>query len=1016
MQAQSITATLVGTVKSSSGDPISGATVSVLRQATGTSRTATSSDRGRFAVSGLPPGSYLVSAKAGGFQDGAARTVMLTVGDRSEIALALDSVDSDATRQVVLTGEALDASPELGAVVDHGFVAELPLNGRSFQSLIAIPPGVVQTAERDQSRGSFAVSGHRASSTYFMVDGVSASFGLPAFVSAALKGNDGNAPALTASGSTAGLVPVDSMREFKVLTGSYAPEFGRLSGGQIAIATQGGSNELHGSLSHYFRNDKLDAASWFVNRDALGKPATRQNDFGGTVGGPIIKDRTFYFGAFEGFRLREPKSLSQFYPTAAARAAAVPSIRPIIDIYPVPNREDVGGGLGRYAASYSNPSELEAYSGRVDHALSGSTMLFGRYSFSNSAAEVRGNDVPVPGPISLANFLDVDTMSATIGVLGMLSESLTNDLRLNYSRATIFDETYFDDSFGSSAPDVASLLPAGRTLDDSRFIIATDSLPSIDLGRFTDSHQGQWSIVEALNWLRGSHELKFGADYRTLTPELASAAYRQIGIFGGVLGPVGLVGGSPIVTVIQQEDKAQLRFQNVSLYAQDVWRANSRLTLTYGLRWDYNPAPTGRNGFDVYPILNADDPTRLSVGPANAPLFHAPKDSFGPRLGVAYRLSTANNWGTVLRGGTGVYYDIPVGTATSVVSAAPHGRQLSAFGQPFPVLGSQFSEVPLNLEAPYGQIRGFEPGIDAPRTTSWSVGLSQGLGRSRSLQVSYVGNKGSRLWRRLGGNLSNGRVNSYELVRSDARSSYHGLQTLFEQHLRGGLQALGSYTYSHSIDDASEAATAYPWRSDGPGVNRASSDFDVRHVASGGFSYALPSPKGFLPALTRNWGVDGVWRLQTAPVVNVFSAGVSPEAVVARANVVPGQPFWLTGDQYPGGRALNRAAFEAAPAGTNGNLPRNAFRGFPLRQVDLAVRRQFQVSERFTLQLRGEMFNLLNTANFAPPNGDLLKAPFGVSTQPYSSGLGRGGLGGGQNPIQAVGGPRSVQISLRLLF
>ena len=1017
LAAQSTSATVRGAVRSSDGRPLPDAQVRIVSQTTGFARSAVTGEKGTFAVPGLSPGAYVVSAAADGFAEATTPRLDLTVGERRELTLTLQAEGEQSDLRVKAnSAEALVVTAEIDAVVDQQFVSQLPLNGRSFQSLIAMAPAITQAPETEHTRGMFAGAGVRPSSTYFTVDGVSAAFGIPGFHQSAIRGSSTGAVALTASGSTAGLVAVDSMREFKVLTTGYAPEYGRAAGAQVAIVTRSGTNQLHGSLFNYFRNDKLDAAGWFANRNGLEKPATRQNNYGGTVGGPVIKDRTFFFGAFEGLRLRQPNTLTQAYPTAEIRRAAAGNMQPILGYYPLPNRGDLGGGLGLFSTSYTSPSELEAFSGRVDHVVNGSTMLFGRFSQARSSYQGRGDKAAVSAPISVVNDLDADTTVATIGLLQMLGGSFTNDLRFNYSRAVVDDISSFDGSYGGVGADASVLLPKGLGFEEARFITVIPGIPALDIGVFTNSEQTQWAFADSLTWLKGSHEVKIGVDIRQLDPNYGEPKDRIVGIFTGLFGPFGALGGRPVSAILEEPSSAKLRFRNWSAFAQDTWKPSARWTVTYGLRWDYNPAPTRRDDLAVYPILDADRPGVLRVGAAGGSLFDAPKDSFAPRLGLAYRLSDKAGWETVVRGGAGVFFDLPGGSASAMLSGAPYYHREAIDPGNFPFSPDEEHEHhELALDAPFERVVGFEPGIHAPRTYSANVGFTQGLGDGRSLQVSYIGTRGSRLWRRLGQRALSERVLQYHLIKSDVHSDYHALQANFQQKLRRGFQAFASYTYSHAIDEASDLATIFPWPAESDRANHGSSDFDLRHVATGGLTYDIPAPRAFQPVLG-GWGVDAIWRLQSAPPVDVIYESADPDAIRFRPDVVPGQAIWLYGDQYPGGRALNPSAFVYNQDDKNGNLGRNAFRGFPLRQIDLAVRRRFKITESVGLQLRGEMFNVLNVTNFAPPEGNLTSTFFGQSTEEYSYGLGRGGLAGGQNPLHAAGGPRSVQVSLRLSF
>src|SRR6185369_12247100 len=272
-------------------------------------------------------------------------------------------------------------SGTVSTVIDRKFVDKLPLNGRSFQTLIMLTPGTVVTATRFDDQGQFSVNGQRADANYFSVDGVSANFGVTGLLQM-VQTASGALPALSASGGTNSLVSVDAMQEFRIQTSSFAPEFGRTPGGQVSIVTRSGTNAFHGTLFEYFRNSVLDARDWFVNFNGLAKPEERLNDFGGVIGGPVLKDKTFFFFSYEGQRLRQPASLQTAVPDNPSRLLAPVTMRPFFNAFPVANGIGLGAGLAQFNASFSNPSSLDAYSTRLDHVINSKLHLFGRYNYS----------------------------------------------------------------------------------------------------------------------------------------------------------------------------------------------------------------------------------------------------------------------------------------------------------------------------------------------------------------------------------------------------------------------------------------------------------------------------------------------------------------------------------------------------------------------------------------------------------------------------------------------------------
>src|SRR6266852_8244196 len=354
---QSTSATLSGTVEDESGAVIPGVTVTAVNKGTQLARDAVTNDQGYFRIPLLPPGAYTLKAHAQGFAPVEFPNVVLNVGDQKALQIQLKAGDINATVQVVNEAPLINESPAVGTVVDRQFIANLPLNGRSFQSLIALAPGVVITKANPSNAGQYSVNGQQANANYFTVDGVSANIGMSPSIQIG-QAEGGSLPGVSASGGTNNLVSIDALQEFRVQTSTYAPEFGREPGGQVQVATRSGTNQFHGAAFDYLRNDVLDASNWFTNANRLNKPPLRQNDFGGTFSGPILLPRlgeggrhpwysgrnlTFFFFSYEGLRLRLPLSVTTTVPSLALRRSAAPPIQPLLNAFPLPNGPDLIG-------------------------------------------------------------------------------------------------------------------------------------------------------------------------------------------------------------------------------------------------------------------------------------------------------------------------------------------------------------------------------------------------------------------------------------------------------------------------------------------------------------------------------------------------------------------------------------------------------------------------------------------------------------------------------------------------
>lgn len=453
---------------------------------------------------------------------------------------------------------------------------------------------------------------------------------------------------------------------------------------------------------------------------------------------------------------------------------------------------------------------------------------------------------------------------------------------------------------------------------------------------------------------------------------------------------------------------------------------NARLTLTYGLRWEINPPPSEANGNDPFVVMGLDNAATVAFAPPGTPLYETTYDNVAPRFGVAFQLSQKQGRETVLRGGFGVFYDLGTGAAASAFGVSfPYFRQNPVSipgGVAFPLDPTLAAPPPLSLTPPFRTIRGvLEPDFELPYTHQWNIAIEQSLGTNQTVSASYVAAVGRRLTRQENLSAPNPNFQSLLVTRNSATSDYHAMQLQFQRRLSRGFQALASYTWSHSLDDVSSDSSIEPSliRID-PKQERGSSNFDVRHTFNAAVTYNLPTPASgtFGKAVLGNWSVDTIVTARSATPVNVISgAGLFGVFSVARPDVLQGVPLYIDDPAVAGGRRINRAAFTVPPAGRQGTLGRNALRGFPLWQLDLALRRQFNLTERVNLQLRGEFFNLFNHPNFADPVNSLSNvAFFGQSTLMLGRSLGSGGSGGGFNPLYQVGGPRSVQLALKLGF
>ena len=1010
-----------GLISDPSSLAVAGARVVVQSVDTSATRVVSSNGQGEYSVPALAPGPYNITVEANGFKTVHQNGVVVEVDQRARLDFAL-TVGSKTETITVEGGAPLlntsDAS--VSTVIDHQFVENLPLNGRSFSSLIDLTPGVVLIPANFYEQGQFSVNGQHPDANYFMVDGVSANLGTSA--SNLGQGGAGQLPATSAFGGTSNLVSLDALQEFRIETSTFAPQYGRTPGAQISVVTKSGTNTFHGTVFEYFRNDKLDANDWFANANGLARPELRQNDFGGVLGGPILKDKLFFFGSYEGLRVRQPQVADTYVPSLASRQNAPAAVQPLLNAFPLPNGPNLGNGTAAFSASYSDPSTLNSSGIRIDYLPWQRVTIFGRYSDAPSKVDQRG-DGSLQSTYSNGAVTKYRTQSLTLGSNQTLTPRWTNEFRFNYSRSRA-NGFYTLDNFGGAVPPPNSLLyPPGASPQDSSFVFYGDFNPyglQFTTGKLGNNLQQQINVTDNVSYVAGTHQLKFGMDYRRLRPETGLFSY-QIEYFFGSLSNV-LANTVPAAYVLSYFP-VTLTFSNWSLFAQDTWKATRTLTITYGLRWEYNAAPSSPNGTLPFTVTQVNNLATMTLAPPGTSLWHPQIDDFAPRLGVAWQ--PLPNW--VFRAGAGIFYDLGYSAVADAMTAFPFSQYKTVLNTSFPLSAANAAPPPFTTTPPVSYLAVVDPNHVLPRTYEWNAALERAFGRADVLTVTYLGAAGRKLMRQDIYIAPNPEFPSeFDLMRNDADSSYNALQVQYRHRFSHGLQTLLSYTWAHSIDDASSDAyfVNLP-ASDAPlSQERGSSDYDIRHTFSGAISYNIPAPgSGIWKAIFGNWSTDSIVYARTAPPVNVvtgldpFNTEVLSGAMGAvRPNLVSGVPLWIADPNVAGGKEINPAAFTIPTAAVQGDLGRNALRGFGATNVDLTLRRQFKIRERLALQARADLFNIFNHPNFGSPINYLSSPQFGQSTQMLGASLGSGGQSGGLNPLYQIGGPRSAQLALKLVF
>ncbi len=1037
---QTETGTISGLITDETGGNVPNAEVQLLNVQRGTTTDVKTNSAGIYIFTRVQPGMYQIKVQKPGFKQVDLLSVIVNVQDHIEqnVRLQVGSVSESVTvRATDLHINTTDAS--VSTVVDRNLAENIPMNGRSFQTLIQLTPGVVQTASTELDSGQFSVNGQRAYSNYWMLDGVSANIGVGLSSAPGSPGNGaaGTLGSFSVQGGTNSLVSVDALQEFRIQTSTYAPEFGRAPGGQISIITRSGANQFHGSAFDYLRNDVMDANDWFADSAGLQKPQERQNDFGGTFSGPIFRNRTFFFFSYEGLRLRLPQALLTTVPDLQARQNATPGMQPFLNAYPLPNGpDDVTKGIAQFNASFSNKSSLDAYSLRIDHHFGERLILFGRYNYSPSNSLLRGDP---NAPLSTVSPNEIDTQTATLGSTWLVSPALSNDARFNYSRVSA-TASHFLDNFGGAVPLPSLPFPDPYNSRNGYLFFSIIGLThrTLQAGFDTRNLQHQLNFVDNLSLQRGSHSLKFGVDFRRLTPVYQPQSYFQDVFFSNVTAATK---GNLRFSFITDSIPTPLLLRNISAFAQDTWRVQPRLTVTYGLRWDVDVAPKTTSGPPLTAALNFNDPATVALAPAGTQAFRTPYWNLAPRIGVAYQITQSANWQTVVRGGGGVFFDL----ATQEVGnnfgfTYPFSGNVFTSGGTYPLDPATAAPPPITRDLTQQVLFAFNPHLQLPYTLQWNLSLEQALGGQQALSVSYIGAAGRRLIQQALLSSPNANLGDAELISNGSTSDYHSLQVQFNRRMSHNLQALASYSLSHSIDTSSSSSFVASGTAGLPGVprnfNRGSSDFDIRHSFSAALIYEIPAPRmnRLARAVVRGWSIQNMIQAHSSPPVDLYDSSLvnfsfhSAFAIV-RPDVVSGQPLYLFGGQYPGGKALNPAAFIDPPLDPStgavirqGNLGRNVLRGFGAAQWDFAVHRDFAIRESLKLQFRAELFNVLNHPNFASPVADISDPKFGLSTQMLGRGLngsallGSNSAGGAFNPLYQVGGPRSIQLAVKLTF
>ena len=1067
LSAQTFRGTILGTVTDPNGAVVPDATVTAKNVGTAIERTTQSDAFGNYTIAELQTGPYEVKVTKAGFQSSTITGVVVEVAAERRVDVSLAVAGSEATVIVAAATQVETTTNTLGATISTKEVADLPVNGRDFTKFLVMVPGATGdpsgATDSPGSFGLFSTNGNRGRANNYLLDGTDM--------------NDGyrNLPAINEAGvfgTPATILPIEAISEAAIMS-NFEAEYGRNSGAIVNIVTKSGTNDFHGSLFEFFRNNALDARNFF-NPKPDPQTAFRNNQFGGSLGGPIKRNRTFFYFAYEGQRERVGLNSTARVPDPREIAALGGPTNPVItrllarNPWPAPNRSlplfDNTGAPNLFVTTRAL-NDVDSLIGKIDHSFDKDNQLTGRYFYGTSnqsfpLAILAGNILPGYNTVT-----PTKVHLVSISYLKILSPTRVNELRFGYNR---FKEGFFPED---SNFDPASIglntgitnpqdfgLPLIRIHDDLGIanIGATLSVPRAR----TDIN---YHLIDNFSLKHARHDLKFGYEFRrTTVSQFFDAGYRgrlDFDTLGDFLA--GNLGGGRAA----RGNSNRNTFQNSHAgYLQDTFRRSSRLTLNLGLRWDYFGVIGEKNNL----LSNFDRTNGLVVvgSPGLPRLYQRDWNNFSPRIGLAWDLKGKGK--TVVRAGWGMFYDaysqdffagqLPFNTFNPGPAFNPVGPSPILFS--FSTVSTIVDGVPIFSGFSDSDVFAVDPKLRTPYVQNFNLNVQRELFHNGVLEVGYVGSHGTKLFRYRDINQpANPSVSSarpfdngpfapsgfpffyVNHLETTANSSYNALQTSFTLRNRRGWTSMINYTWSHSIDNASDgqdyvANATQPDNSFRADLERGNSNFDSRHRFVSTVSYNIPNFAKAHPRLGQGWQLNTVVTLRSGNPfhLTLFDDYNNTGEFFPRPDIV--------GDPYAGTRApdrfINLSAFKVPctldPTGDGsagscipgtwhfGSLGRNALRGPGYKNVDFSIFKDTPITETVKLQLRAEIFNILNHPNFSNPLLPSFAADMTSSIDPVT-GRGTGflpitvtpdvGIG---NPFLGGGGPRNIQLSARLIF
>jgi hypothetical protein len=987
LRAQMVGGTISGDVVDASGAAVPEANVLIRNDETGSERKLVTGEGGTFSAPSVAVGSYTVSVTRDGFEPLNRTGIRLTVGQNVQLHLVLTVGNVATTVSVVDTPAVVDTSTlQTQGLVDERQVKELPLNGRSFDQLIQLNPASVSyTTQRSGGVGTsnssvgnmYSVSGRRPQDNLFLLNGIE-------YTGASLIN-------VTPGGTSGQLLGVDAVREFNVVSDTYGANYGKRTGAQVSIVTASGGNKLHGSVYEFLRNSALDARNYF---DQAKIPEFQRNDFGAALGGPIRRDKLFGFGNYEGYRQNLGLSALAFVPDNASRAAAVSSVKPLLDLWPVANGPELlnpNGTKSGIAEAFSNPPQHvreDFGTTRIDTNLTPNDLLFGVYTVDDSDATT-----PSQNPYStIYERLREQVVSAQ--EQHVFSPSLLNTLRAGYSRAAY----YFTGEVPVPVPGwvagepVGAIVISGSTASNGASQVTQ---AGANTGSNNQAVRNLFTVDDHIFWTHGRHQVEAGVWLQRLqsNDNLAQNQYGQASF--STLASF-LQGSVATFTVVPSPTELGWRSLFAAAFVEDAWKVTPRLELRAGFRSESTTGWNEANGrASNYGFTNGVINTNPTIG-SSALFQNRAKFMPEPRVGIAYDLF--GNGKTALRGNFGVHRALLDALDYRLDQTAPFNTTLSFSNTTV----AKLSQLATGNASGSGQISpsNVQPDIYTPTVLAWTFRIEQQIAPSTSLTLGYVGSHGYHQILSEDQNIpatvtcpascpaalapgtiyypstvkANPNVANTTSWVSQGISNYNALEVDVRHQFSSGLQLRGVYTYASNLDDGSAWNTsvsantpAFVMYPGNPRLDYGPAATNIRHAGAINGTYQLPFHNG---ALVDGWSLSGIATLQTgfplSPQLGYNPTGNGDTRNPVRPNLTPefrGPLYAKTVQQW-----FNPAAFSAPYPGTFGGVGRDTLTGPGLSELDLGVAKSTKIREGLQAQFRAEFFNVLNHSNFTTPN------------------------------------------------